>query len=98
MVGAVSTKRRVTAKDLRSLGLSQIDPESVTIEIDPADLREPNWAALGLKGGIEHRKALSAKYWSDELPDIDQVVIAALLERNEHPTMRRRRDEMRQRL
>lgn len=94
----MSTRRPVTAEDLRILNLPDLDPEEIQVRIDPDDMEPPNWAKMPLEDGIQHRQAMREKYNPDELADIDHAVVAALLERNEHPTMRRRRREMRERL
>jgi hypothetical protein len=91
-------RRRITAEDLEDLGLEEIDPADLVVEIDPADLRRPIWKGVSATAGAAHRRALADKYHPEDLPDLDHRVVAAILERNEHPVLAERRREMMMRL
>jgi hypothetical protein len=86
--------RRVTTSDLQALGLDHLDPAEIGVMIDPGDLRAPSWRGVSVGAGAEHRRQLAAKYRPEDLPDIDHVVIAAILSLHEHPVLARRRQEM----
>lgn len=94
-------RRRPTPEDLRVLNCAHLDPNALTVTIDPDDLLPPDWDAITLEDGVAHRRRLFDKYVGDRGDDLasgDAAVIYALLDRNEHPVMAERRDRMRGRI
>lgn len=93
--------RRMTAVDLRRLGRTDIDPELVTIEIDPEDLDPPSFDRVSIPEAMAHWRALREKYFGGGAEQLlapsNQAAIYALLEHNLHPEMRAKHEAQRAR-